>query len=86
MNDSKNKALPKTGGQKQKGTKTMKQYSLFKNNQKIKCKPVFKKVTPFAGVFSIIRFAEALGVSETITKYLKIKKRKRGYSEFLVFR
>jgi hypothetical protein len=80
MNVSKNKALPKAGGQKQKGT-NMKQYSLFKNNQKIKCKPVFKKVTPFAGVFPIIRLAETLGVSKTITKYLKIKKRKRGYSE-----
>ncbi len=29
----------------------MKQYSLFKKDKKIKCEPVFKSFTPFAGAF-----------------------------------
>jgi hypothetical protein len=81
MNVSKNKALPKTGEQKIKRNPNMEKYNLSKNKKKINCKLVFKKITPFADIFPIIRFAKTLGVPEIITKYLKIKKRTRGHSK-----
>ena len=59
----------------------MRQYSLWKNNKKIKCEPIFKNATPFAGLLPIINFSKRLGISKDIKRFLKIKKRKRGYSE-----
>lgn len=59
----------------------MKQYILFKNTQRIKYEPIFKSVTPFAGVLPLVKFSRKLGICDTIEKHLSIKKRKRGYSE-----
>jgi len=81
MNHSKNKALPVVGGQTAKRNQSMKQYSLFKRDKKIKCEPIFKSATPFAGIFPVVRFSKRLGLYRDIDTHLNIKKRKRGYKE-----